>query len=231
LSKKKGIAKPAKEGLVIDSSIAIAWCFPDEQDAYSQSVLDALASEPALVPEPGIARSPALWSWASAGNARRRRKLWPGWASLRSCPSSSMTKPDRGLRPRRLRDRRSAQRGGWETFGHSRGGVRDPRRAEQHQSALPANSATTRRNVPTRPRPAGPDKLMADSLVSPQQPPSIQRTRPRHFGIPLLPRSGVSALASTEATSCYGKLPRAARAALGGRLRRRAAGRLCSPRG
>jgi predicted nucleic acid-binding protein len=51
LSKKKGIAKAAREGLVIDSSVAIAWCFPDEKDAYSQSVLDALASEPAFVPE------------------------------------------------------------------------------------------------------------------------------------------------------------------------------------
>jgi predicted nucleic acid-binding protein len=51
LSKKKGIAKPAKKGLVIDSSIAIAWCFPDEKEAYSQSVLDALASEPAFVPD------------------------------------------------------------------------------------------------------------------------------------------------------------------------------------
>jgi predicted nucleic acid-binding protein len=51
LSKKKGLANPAKEGLVIDSSIAIAWCFPDEKDAYSQSVLDALASDPAFVPD------------------------------------------------------------------------------------------------------------------------------------------------------------------------------------
>jgi predicted nucleic acid-binding protein len=48
---KKGIARPPREGLVIDSSVAIAWCFPDEQDAYSQSVLDALASERALVPD------------------------------------------------------------------------------------------------------------------------------------------------------------------------------------
>jgi predicted nucleic acid-binding protein len=51
LSKKKGIAKPPKEGLIIDSSVAIAWCFPDEQDTYSQSVLDALASEQAIVPD------------------------------------------------------------------------------------------------------------------------------------------------------------------------------------
>ena len=51
MSKKKGVAKPPKEGLVIDSSVAIAWCFPDEQDTYSQSVLDALASEQAIVPD------------------------------------------------------------------------------------------------------------------------------------------------------------------------------------
>ena len=51
MSKKKGVAKPPKEGLVIDSSVSIAWCFPDEQDDYSQSVLDALASERAIVPD------------------------------------------------------------------------------------------------------------------------------------------------------------------------------------
>jgi predicted nucleic acid-binding protein len=51
LSKRKGVAKSATKGLVIDSSIAIAWCFPDEQDAYSQSVLDALVNEPAIVPD------------------------------------------------------------------------------------------------------------------------------------------------------------------------------------
>jgi predicted nucleic acid-binding protein len=51
LSKRKGVAKSATKGLVIDSSIDIAWCLPDEQDAYSQSVLDALVNEPAIVPE------------------------------------------------------------------------------------------------------------------------------------------------------------------------------------
>jgi predicted nucleic acid-binding protein len=50
LSKKKGTAKRPPEGLVLDSSIAIAWCFPDEQDAYSQTVLDALAHQAAIVP-------------------------------------------------------------------------------------------------------------------------------------------------------------------------------------
>jgi predicted nucleic acid-binding protein len=51
LSKKKAVAKRPPDGLVIDSSVAIAWCFPNEKDDYSQSALDALASEPAFVPE------------------------------------------------------------------------------------------------------------------------------------------------------------------------------------
>ena len=51
MSKKTGVTTPSKEGLVIDSSVAIAWCFPDEQDDYSQSVLDALGSERAIVPD------------------------------------------------------------------------------------------------------------------------------------------------------------------------------------
>ncbi len=51
MSRKKAGAKPPKQGMVIDSSIAIAWCFPDEQDEYSQSVLDALSSERATVPD------------------------------------------------------------------------------------------------------------------------------------------------------------------------------------
>ncbi|MHC5539056.1 type II toxin-antitoxin system VapC family toxin [Singulisphaera rosea] len=51
MSKKKGLAKPPTEGIVVDSSVAIAWCFSDEQDTYSQSVLDALASKTAFVPD------------------------------------------------------------------------------------------------------------------------------------------------------------------------------------
>lgn len=50
MSKKKGVVKPPKEGFVLDSSIALSWCFADEKDDYSQSVLDALAAEPAYVP-------------------------------------------------------------------------------------------------------------------------------------------------------------------------------------
>ena len=92
MSKKKGVAKPPKEGLVIDSSIAIAWCFPDEQDDYSQSVLDALASEQAIVPD--------LWHLEVANTLlvgeRRKRSTqantvtWLGF--LAACPSPSMTK-------------------------------------------------------------------------------------------------------------------------------------------
>ena len=37
--------------MIVDSAIAIAWCFTDENDDYSQAVLDALASEPAFVPD------------------------------------------------------------------------------------------------------------------------------------------------------------------------------------
>jgi predicted nucleic acid-binding protein len=50
LSKKKGIAPAATDRLVIDSSIALSWCFTDEQSDYTQSVLDALASQSAIVP-------------------------------------------------------------------------------------------------------------------------------------------------------------------------------------
>lgn len=50
MSKKKTAVRPPNDGLVIDSSISIAWCFPDEQDDYSQAVLDALSSTQAFVP-------------------------------------------------------------------------------------------------------------------------------------------------------------------------------------
>jgi hypothetical protein len=50
LSKKKGIAPIPAEGLILDSSISVAWCFTDEQDDYSQSILDALETTIAVVP-------------------------------------------------------------------------------------------------------------------------------------------------------------------------------------
>ena len=50
MSKKKGLVAPPPGGLVIDSSIALAWCFTDEQDAYSQAILDRLKTQTATVP-------------------------------------------------------------------------------------------------------------------------------------------------------------------------------------
>ena len=66
---------------MIDSSISIAWCFPDEQDEYSQAVLDTLVSEQAFVPD--------LWRLEAANTLlvgeRRKRSTqadmvtWPGF--------------------------------------------------------------------------------------------------------------------------------------------------------
>jgi predicted nucleic acid-binding protein len=36
---------------VLDSCVAMAWCFEDEQDAYAERVLDALTDSRAMVPE------------------------------------------------------------------------------------------------------------------------------------------------------------------------------------
>lgn len=55
---------------VIDSSVALAWILPDEQDARTDSLADALESAPAC--------APALWS-LEVGNAlltaQRRKRL------------------------------------------------------------------------------------------------------------------------------------------------------------
>jgi hypothetical protein len=40
----------ATEGFVLDCSLSLAWCFPDEHAPYPQSVLDALATTAAAVP-------------------------------------------------------------------------------------------------------------------------------------------------------------------------------------
>lgn len=37
-------------GIVIDASVALAWCFPDEESDYADSVLLALENETAIVP-------------------------------------------------------------------------------------------------------------------------------------------------------------------------------------
>ena len=92
MSKKKTVSRPARKGLVIDSSVALAWCFPDEQDTYSQSVLDALASQKASVPD--------LWHLEVAntlvvgerGSALLKPIRSLGWAFCRPCRLKSMMK-------------------------------------------------------------------------------------------------------------------------------------------
>ena len=37
-------------GIVIDASVALAWCFPDEASDYADSVLLALENETAIIP-------------------------------------------------------------------------------------------------------------------------------------------------------------------------------------
>ena len=55
---------------VVDSSVALAWILPDEQDARADSLADALQGAPAC--------APALW-WLEVGNALltalRRKRL------------------------------------------------------------------------------------------------------------------------------------------------------------
>lgn len=39
-----------KEGFVLDNSVTMSWCFPDEQDSYARDVLRALPGSSAVVP-------------------------------------------------------------------------------------------------------------------------------------------------------------------------------------
>lgn len=49
MARAKGRASKPKVGLVLDSSITLAWSFEDESDPYADSVLDQLATTHALV--------------------------------------------------------------------------------------------------------------------------------------------------------------------------------------
>jgi predicted nucleic acid-binding protein len=57
---------------VVDCSVAMAWCFPDEKDAFADSVLGRLAG--------GSAAVPSLW-WLECANvlrlAERRGRITP----------------------------------------------------------------------------------------------------------------------------------------------------------
>jgi predicted nucleic acid-binding protein len=46
--------KQITNGIVVDASVALAWCFPDEESAYANSILVALENQTILVP--------AIWS-------------------------------------------------------------------------------------------------------------------------------------------------------------------------
>jgi predicted nucleic acid-binding protein len=62
--------KEIVNGIVIDASVALAWCFPDEASDYADSVLVALEDRTAMVP--------AIWS-AEITNAllvgERRKRI------------------------------------------------------------------------------------------------------------------------------------------------------------
>ena len=63
---------PAISGIVIDASVALAWCFPDEASDYADSVLLSLEGQPVIVP--------AIWSVEItnallAGERRKRVRL------------------------------------------------------------------------------------------------------------------------------------------------------------
>jgi predicted nucleic acid-binding protein len=60
------------DGVVVDGSVAVAWCFPDEKGEYPQSVLDSLATAAAVVP--------SLWSLEVANAllmGERRKRSTP----------------------------------------------------------------------------------------------------------------------------------------------------------
>ena len=60
------------DGVVLDSSVAVAWCFPDEKGDYPQAVLDSLATVGAIVP--------SLWSLEVANAllmGERRKRSTP----------------------------------------------------------------------------------------------------------------------------------------------------------
>jgi predicted nucleic acid-binding protein len=76
--------KVKDDAFVLDGSVAVAWCFPDEQAPYPQAVLDSLATTRAFVP--------SLWP-LEVGNSllvgeRRRRSTqadtthWLGFLAL-----------------------------------------------------------------------------------------------------------------------------------------------------
>jgi predicted nucleic acid-binding protein len=61
----------ATSRFVLDASVTLAWCFPDESTAYTESVLDLLAGG-------GESTAPALWPFEVANAllmAERRKRI------------------------------------------------------------------------------------------------------------------------------------------------------------
>ncbi|AGA28315.1 putative nucleic acid-binding protein, contains PIN domain [Singulisphaera acidiphila DSM 18658] len=50
MSKKKGVAKAPKEGMILDCSIVMAWFFADESSEYADDVARQLPDQMAYVP-------------------------------------------------------------------------------------------------------------------------------------------------------------------------------------
>jgi predicted nucleic acid-binding protein len=61
----------ATKRLVLDASVTLAWCFPEESTAYTEGVLDLLATG-------GEATTPAIWPFEVANAllvAERRKRI------------------------------------------------------------------------------------------------------------------------------------------------------------
>src|SRR5437762_1498224 len=103
-------------GFVLDCSVALAWCFPDEYAPYPQSVLDSLATTAAAVPSlwflevanallTGERRGPLHGrrcrhlAWLPCGIAHSHRPRDDGAGLVRHGASGSYLQP---LRLRRL---------------------------------------------------------------------------------------------------------------------------------
>ena len=66
--------------IVVDASVAVSWCFPDEDDVYANRVLDLLKEVDAVVP--------AIWAVEIAnamvnGHRRARIDAAPQWQADR----------------------------------------------------------------------------------------------------------------------------------------------------
>jgi predicted nucleic acid-binding protein len=88
------------QALVVDASVVLAWCFPDENNDYADRILDLLEETPAVVP--------SLW-FVEVANAllvgERRNRLNPAEATrFLSLLRSLMVEADTQTSARALTD-------------------------------------------------------------------------------------------------------------------------------